>query len=200
MIHSILMQLRSRRALATVSIAVCAAGVAASVALWPRPARLWVLDGAKNGTMTVNAIHPTRLNVFVLDQYGRRLPSDTAIRFRLISGAAVKVSATGKTTCTRSEDAVVQATFVRLVKDFVLHCRPIVSLEAPSWMDFVAGDKPRDLSFVARGTDGATVSGLRGKVANRDASLNEVDGINDQSNRPGQRLLIVDRCRREAKR
>lgn len=185
------MQLCSRRALATVSIAVCAAAVAASVALWPRPAQLLVSDGAKNGTITVNATQPTRLSVFVIDQYGRRISSDTAIRFRLISGETTKVSATGKATCAQSEDAVVQATFVGLVKDLVLHCRPIVSLEAPSWMDFVAGDSPRELSFVARGADGVAVTELRGSVDILDDSIAELVGNTVHPKRAGQTMVIV---------
>jgi hypothetical protein len=185
------MRLNSRKAFATVSIAVCAAGVAASVALWPRPAQLSVPGAARNDTITVNTTHPTRLRVFVLDQYGRRLPSDTAVRFRLISGASIKLSAPGKTTCTRSEDALVQATFVGLAKDFVLHCRPIVSLEGPSWMDFVVGDSPRDLSFLARGPDGVAVTELRGSVTILDGSIAELIGNTVRPKRPGQTTVIV---------
>jgi hypothetical protein len=184
------MRLRSRRALATVSIAICATSAAAAGALWPRPARLATLAGAENDTIVVNHAQPTRISVSVLDQYGRRLPSDTAVRFRLISGA-IALSPTGGTACTRREDGVVRVTFVRLAKDFVLHCRPVVSLEAASWLDLVGGDSPRDLSFVARGPDGVAVTELRGSVTVEDPSIAQLIGTAVRPKKPGKTVAIV---------
>jgi hypothetical protein len=171
-----------------VSIAVCAAG--AAVALWPRPARLATVGGADNDTIVVNSTHPTRISVSVLDQYGRHLPSDTAVRFRLISGP-IELSPTGGTACARREEAVVRATFVRVARDFVLHCRPVVSLEAPSWLDLVDGDGPRDLSFAVRGPDGVAVTELRGSVTVEDSSIAELIGTAVRPKRPGQTVAIV---------
>ena len=182
------MRLPSRRTLATGSIAVCVTLGAGAVALRPRPTQLSISAGAEHDTVVINKTRATRLSVSVVDQYGRRLKSDTAVRFRLISGKSIELSATGETTCTRNGDAVVQANFLRLTKAFVLHCRPVASLEAPSWMDFVVGDSVRDLSFVARGPDGRMVTELRGNVTMTNASVAELRGTTVRPKRPGRAM------------
>ena len=186
------MRLPSWRTLATGSIAVCVTLGAGAVALRPRPTQLSISAGAEHDTVVINKTRATRLSVSVVDQYGRRLKSDTAVRFRLISGKSIELSATGETTCTRNGDAVVQANFLRLTKAFVLHCRPVASLEAPSWMDFVVGDSVRDLSFVARGPDGRMVTELRGNVTMTNASVAELRGTTVRPKRPGRAMAIVE--------
>jgi hypothetical protein len=184
----------SRRAIATITIAVCVVGAAALVAfrtVRPRPTQLAASGGVDNDTIVVNTTQPTRLGVYVLDQYGRRLPADTAVQFRLISGA-IDLSATGATTCTRREDAVVHAAFVGLAREFVLHCRPVVSLEALSWIDLVVGGKPRDLTFVAHGPDGAPVTELRGTVTIGNASVAEVVGTAVRAKSPGMTVADIE--------
>lgn len=185
------MRLRSRRAAVIASLAVAgvAGGIAAGVALWPRPAHLVVPGGADNDTIIVNGMHPALLEVAVTDQYGR-VTSGTPVRFRPVSGN-IELSPTGAVTCRRREDAVVQATFAGLVRRFALRCRPVQWVEAPSWMGFVVGDSARGLSFVAHGPDGAPVTELRGNVIVEDGSIAELVGQKVRPKQPGRTLAIV---------
>jgi hypothetical protein len=185
------MRLRSRRAAAIASISVAAAGTAAvaGVELWPRPAHLVVPIASGNDTIVVNSVHPARLEVTVTDQYGRP-SSASAVRFRLISGT-VELSPTGAVTCRRRDDAVVQATFAGLSRSFALRCRPVKSLEAPSWMGFLVGDSARDVSFIAHGLDGAPVTELRGSVTIEDRSIAELVGQKVRPKQPGRTFVEV---------
>lgn len=184
------MRLRSRQALAAVSIAVSLIGVTAGFALWPRPAQLEAPGAGANDTIVVNSHHLTQLLVSVMDQYGRKRSSDAAVTFRMMSGD-VRVSPTGTLTCTRRENAMVRATLANLSRDFVLHCRPVASLEAPSWMILIAGDSARDLSFVAHGTDGVPVTELRGSVEIGNGSVAQLVGINVRPKEPGKTMALV---------
>lgn len=180
--------LRTRKGLALSSI-VGIASVASATVLWPRPARLIAPMGFTD-TIVVNSTFPTRLGVSVVDQYGRRFASDTAVRFRLVSGS-IDLSPTGATTCSQRDDAVVQATFTGLVSNFAVHCRPVVSLEAASWMWFVVGDSARHLSFAARGPSGELVTELRGSVTIDDGSVAEIIGTRIRPKKPGRTLATV---------
>lgn len=184
------MRLRSRQAFAAVAIVVGVAGVTAGTMLWPRPVKLVAPGAGENDTIVVNSRQPAGLVVSVVDQYGRKRPSDAAVHFRVVSGD-VEVSPIGVTTCTRRGNAVVRATLNKLSRDFVLHCRPVAWLEAPSWMIFVVGDSARDLSFVAHGPDGAPVTELRGSVEMMDGSVAELTGINVRPGEPGMTMAFV---------
>jgi len=85
-------------------------------------------------------MHSAQVFASVVDQYGRRLHSDTALRYRRIEGDSIDVSATGHVACEKNQDAVVQAVFNTLVKTFILRCRPVAFIEAPSWINLVVGD------------------------------------------------------------
>src|SRR3954447_3092248 len=87
---------------------VPAIAIVAFVLLRPRPAHLAATLRAGDDTIVINQTHPTRLGVTVIDQYGRRLGPDSAIRYRRLRGASLKLSPAGTVTCEKSEDAVVQ--------------------------------------------------------------------------------------------
>ena len=176
---------------ALVSFAII--GVAASfVLLRPRPTRLLVTARAGDDTVVINQIHATRLSLPVLDQYGRRLRSDTAVRYRWIAGDSVNLAANGELHCDSRRDAVVRATFGRLLHDFVLRCRPVASIEAPTWLDLVVGDSTRDLSFVARGPDGRAVTELRGAITVPDGSIVAAQGTTIRPKQSGQTFAVVE--------
>src|SRR5689334_11398631 len=140
-------------------VAVAASGAVAVFALLrPRPERLSVTARAGDDTVVVNQMRPTHLSVSALDQYGRRLRSGTALQYRRITGDSIRLSSSGEVQCARHSDAVVGVRFESLFKEFVLRCRPVKSIEAPTWLDLVAGDSARDLSFVAHGPDGRAVT------------------------------------------
>jgi hypothetical protein len=163
---------------------------AAYAALRPKPTQLSAAGGIENDTIVVNTMESTRLHVSVLDQRGRLLPRDTAVQFRLISGD-ITLSPTGETTCSRRVDAVVQAAFARVERPFVLHCRPVVSLESPSWIDLLVGDRPHELSFVAHGPDGAPVTELRGTETVENGSVAGLVGTAVRARRPGMTFVHV---------
>lgn len=176
-------------AVLTVTVAILAAG---AVLLAPRPTQLLVTTRAGDDTVVVNQLHSAQLLASVVDQYGHRLRSDTALRYRRITGDSINVSATGHVACEKSQDAVAQAAFKTLVKTFVLRCRPVAFIEAPSWINLVVGDAPHSLSFSARGPDGRVVTELRGAVSMADGSIAEVRDMSVRARRPGQTFASVE--------
>ena len=167
-------------------------GIALFVVFRPRPTRLEVTARAGDDTVVLNQMHPTRLSLSVQDQYGRRLGSDTAVRYRWIGGDSITLSSRGEVRCDHRRDATVRATFGNLVKEFVLRCRPVASIEAPTWLDLVLGDSTRDLSFVAHGPDGRAVTELRGAVTVPDAAIVTAEGTTVRPKRSGQTFAVVE--------
>jgi hypothetical protein len=187
-----IMKKRFRYALAGLT-AVGAAGAAASFVVFrPRPARLAVTARAGDDTLVVNQMHSTRLSALVFDQYGRPLRADTAVRYRWISGDSVTIAANGQLRCDHRREAVVRATLAALSKQFVLRCRPVASIEAPSWLDLVVGDSARDLAFVAHGPDGGVVTELRGAITVPDGSIVDARGTTIRPTRSGQTFATVE--------
>lgn len=179
---------------------VTLAAVAGSVVLFrPKPGALRVTPRAGDDTVVVNQMHPARLDISVLDQYGRRFRSDSGIRYAQIAGDSVRLSARGDVRCDARRDAVVRATFGHLSRDFVLRCRPVVSIEAPTWLDLVVGDSTRDLSFVAHGPDGRAVTELRGSVLVSDTSIVAAEGTTIRPKRAGMAWAVVDVGNAEAR-
>ena len=174
-------------------IGVGAIGAVASLALFrPRPTRLAVTPRAGDDTVVVNQMHPTRLGASVLDQYGRRLRSDSVMRYRWLGGDSVSVSSRGEVQCDKQRDAVMGAAFGPMFHKFVLRCRPVASIEAPTWLDLVVGDSARDLSFVARGPDGRAVTELRGAITVPDGAIVTAEGASIRPKRSGQTVAIVE--------
>jgi hypothetical protein len=176
---------------ALAGLAVIGAG-ASFARLSPRPTRLVVTPRAGDDTVVVNQMHVTRLAAPVLDQYGRRLRSDTAVRYRWIAGDSLKLSSNGELRCDTRGDAVVRATFRDLSLEFSVRCRPVAWIEAATWLDLVVGDSTRDLSFVAHGPDGRAVAELRGGVAVDNASIVEVKGTTIRPKRSGVTAATIE--------
>jgi hypothetical protein len=147
---------------------------------------------AGDGTVVVNQIHPMRLSTSVLDQYGRRRRSDTAVRYQRIAGDSISLSSSGEVRCIHHSDAVVRATFESLFQEFVLRCRPVAWIEAPTWLDLISDDSTRDLTFVAHGPDGRAVTELRGAVTVEDGSIVAADGTTIRPKRSGSTFAIIE--------
>lgn len=175
---------------ATGAVTILAA--AGALFLAPQPTQLWVTPRAGDDTVVINQLHSGQLFTSVVDQHGRRIRSDTAVRYRRVGGDSVGISATGKVTCEKRQDAVVQAAFKTLVKEFVLRCRPVAWIDAPSWINLVAGGEPRSLSFSAYGPDGRVVTELRGDVSMGDGSIAELRDMSVRPKRSGQTMALVE--------
>ena len=174
-------------------VGLAAIGACASVALLrPRPTRLEVTARVGDDTVVVNQMHPTRLGVSVLDQYGRRLRADGAVQYRWIAGDSIPLTSSGEVRCDNHSDATVRATFRSLFQQFVLRCRPVASIEAPTWLDLVVGDSTRDLSFVAHGPDGRAVTELRGAVTVPDGAIVAAQRTTIRPKRSGETVAIVE--------
>lgn len=94
--------------------------------------------------------------------------------------------------CEKRQDAMVQAAFKSLVKEFVLRCRPVAWIETPSWINLVVGDEPRSLSFSAHGPDGRIVTELRGAVNIGDGSIAEMRDMSVRAKRPGGTFASIE--------
>lgn len=167
-------------------------GIAWFAVLRPRPTSLVMTARTGDDTVVINQRRPTRLRASVLDQYARHLESDTAVRYRLLSGDSMALSSDGALRCDRRSEAVVRATFERLTRQFLLRCRPVASVEMGSWLDLVAGDSARDLPFVAHGLDGRPVTELRGTVTIVDPSVATIRGTRVRPRRTGTTVVIID--------
>jgi len=184
---------------ALVGLIAVAAGVISFVLLRPRPTRLVVTPRTGDDTVVINQTHLTRLSASLLDQYGRHLRSDTAVQYRWIAGDSMRLSPSGEVRCSENRDAVVRATFEHLSREFVLRCRPVIWIEAPSWLDLVVGDSTRDLSFVAHGPNGRAVTELRGAVIIPDKSVVAAEGTTIRPKRSGATVAIVQVGNAEAR-
>jgi hypothetical protein len=166
--------------------------VAAFVQLRPRPIRLSVTTQVGDDTVVVNQMRPSRLMASVLDQYGRRVGSDTVVRYQWLAGDSIQLSSDGVVRCDKHSDAVVRATFDSLSQEFALRCRPVASIQAATWLDLMVGDSSRDLSFVAHGPDGRVVTELRGAVTVRGGSIVVAEGTTVRPMRSGATLATVE--------
>jgi len=166
--------------------------VAAFIHLRPRPIRLSVTTHVGDDTVVVNQMRPSRLNASVLDQYGRRVGSDTVVRYRWLAGDSIPLSSDGVVRCDKHSDAVVRATFDSLFQEFALRCRPVASIEAVTSLDLMVGDSSRDLSFVAHGPDGRVVTELRGAIDLRGGAIVAVEGTSVRPKQSGATLASVE--------
>jgi hypothetical protein len=183
--------MKKRSLVALIGLVAIAAGVSAAL-LRPRPTRLAVTPRAGDDTVVINQMRSTRLSTRVLDQYGRLMSSDTALSYRWIGGDTLRVSRNGEVRCVDRRDAEIRATFMHLVRDFVLRCRPVASIEAASWVDLLAGDSARDLAFIAHGPDGNRVTELRGVVTVGDASIAAIEATSIRPKGPGQTFVTIE--------
>jgi hypothetical protein len=184
--------MKKRSLYALAGLAVVAVAGAAIVVFRPRPTQLSVTARAGDDTVVINQMHSTRLRASVRDQYGRRLPSDTGVRYQWLSGDSVGIASNGEVRCSDRRDAAVRAAMGNLVKEFVLRCRPVASVEAVSWLDLMVGDSTRDLSFVAHGPDGRVVTELRGAISVGNGSVVAAEGATIRPKRAGQTFAAVE--------
>jgi hypothetical protein len=185
--------MRKRLLYSVVGLAVAGCIVAASFFHFrPRATRLAVTARAGDDTVVVNQMRPMQLRPLVLDQYGRRFPSDSAVRYGWISGDSLSLASDGVVRCSARRDAMVRATLGRLVREFTLRCRPVASIESVSWVDLLVGDSARDLSFVAHGPDGRAETELRGAISIGDASVVSAKGTSIRGTRPGQTFAAIE--------
>jgi hypothetical protein len=176
-----------------VTSAVATCGVVASLAAFrPRPTQLVVTMRAGDDTVVINQAHGARLSTTVLDQYGRRLSSDTTVRYQRVRGDSISLSASGRVGCEKHGDVVVRAELEALSKQFVLRCRPVAWIEAPSWMELLVGDSARDLAFVAHGPDGGVVTELRGTVRVENGAIVDAMGTTVRPKRFGMTFANIE--------
>ncbi|MEO8335524.1 MAG: hypothetical protein ABI664_11160 [bacterium] len=166
-------------------------GVVALLARAGPPARLVAGVGASAGGIVVNNVKPAQLEMLVLDKSGRQLAS-REVRYRWASGAPISISANGVVTCTRHGDARVRASLGAIATDFDVWCRPVQEVRAFSWIDFIAGDPPRHLPFVAIGLDGNAVTELRGAASVFDTSVAKLEGSSIRPMAVGRTVVSVD--------
>lgn len=126
---------------------------------------------------------------------GVRTPRPTVnglLKLRVIACIRGHGLSTAAVAADNHSDATVRATFRSLFQQFVLRCRPVASIEAPTWLDLVVGDSTRDLSFVAHGPDGRAVTELRGAVTVPDGAIVAAEGTTIRPKRCGQTVAIVE--------
>src|SRR4051812_8761355 len=99
---------RKRRVLMGAAGVVAVIALAGSVAAFkPRASALVMTPRAGDDTLVINQANGSRLDVIVLDQYGRTLRTDTTARYERIGGDSIAVSADGRLSCARRSDDVV---------------------------------------------------------------------------------------------
>ena len=65
-------------------------------------------------------------------------------------------------------------------------------MRASSWIDFMTGDPPRDLPFVAIGVDGRPVMQLRGEARILDSSVATLVGTTIRPRAVGRTMVVID--------
>ncbi|MEP6729928.1 MAG: hypothetical protein ABJE10_04775 [bacterium] len=155
------------------------------------PVRLIADVGAVEGAVVVNNMRPVQLEMRVLDARGHALTS-RSVRYRWASGAPIAVSSTGVIRCKHDGDATVRASLGSIVTNVDVWCRPVDQVRASSWIDFVVGDPPRHLPFVAIGPDGQTVTQLRGAARVYDSTVATLVGTSLRPRAIGSTSVEVD--------
>lgn len=119
--------------------------------------------GTPDEGIVINNLGPIQLPMKVADARGRTLAT-TDVHFKQIDGPAVAITSNGIVTCKQAADATIRASIGSLVTNLSLHCRPVETVRAASWTDFIEGDPPRDAPFAALSPTGAFVRDLRGTI------------------------------------
>jgi len=144
------------------------------------PAQAARLSAGASDTVIVNSVRPTALPVRALDAAGRVI-AGAPIRYERLAGAALPVTADGKVTCTRAEDATVRAVLGRLTAAVFVRCRPVRHVRIPGPVQFVLGDaelsRPRALPVEAFGPDGRPVALFAGTARVIDGDVAALRGL-----------------------
>ncbi len=154
------------------------------------PARLVADSDAEGGGIVVNNVAPVILGMRVLDKAGHVLKTN-AVRYTWAAGAPLNVAPTGIVKCTHHGDATVRASLGDITTSMEILCRPVLAVEAASWMDFVAGDSARPLPFKALGVDGRVITQLRGAATVMDTSVAWLVGSTIVPRAPGRTMVEV---------
>ncbi len=162
-------RLRLTASISIVLLAIAAGAAAMQLRDGP-PARL-LPDRAQEGDgIVINNILPVAMPMRVVDARGHTLDVHT-VRYERVAGDQMTISQAGVLTCVSKGDATVRASLADLVSLINVHCRPVTEIDASSWMDFVPGDAPRAIPFVAIGVDNQAVGDLRGSMQIADSSI-----------------------------
>lgn len=149
------------------------------------------LFAGTSDTVIVNSHTWEQLPVQVLDLAGRIL-NVTGVRYRQISGAPLRMSASGLVTCEQRGDALVRASLGALSKNFMLRCRPIDHFARWSGgLSLVLGDPAQPLSIRAFGVDGTPETILAGTAIVQDSNVASLDGLTVHPKKPGATMVDV---------
>jgi len=156
------------------------------------PARLVVGAGLDSDEMVVNNVEPVQLSMRVLDAAGHRLKRPD-VRYQRIAGAPIPVSNHGVIKCTQRGDAVVRASLVPLLRDFIIHCEPVRKIRDAGWGNFVVGQPPSTLSVDAIGLDSQPVTRIGARLRVQDSTIATLDSSGRlRPLRPGQTWIDIE--------
>jgi hypothetical protein len=148
-------------------------------------------------TVIINGMVPTRIAVDVSDARGHPLRG-TAAHFQRVSGAPIPVTDSGVVTCTARGDAVVRASAGAVAHDFTLFCRPVSHVYGFGMVKLVAGDPPRQLSFLAIGPDSQQVTLFGSRILVADTTIVIVEGTTIRGLRDGETSISLPMGERSA--
>jgi hypothetical protein len=168
----------------------CAALVFSSLACSGAPARIVI---GRSDTVLVNGRKPTLLPAHVLDGAGHELHA-SGVRYQLIAGDSVALSAQGAVTCAKRGDTRLRALLGSLTTDFVLLCRPIKGFRFvfDPTSPLLVGGPPRDLALGAVGIDDMPVLLLAGTATIADSEIAVLRGLTLAPRAAGMTDVDVD--------
>ncbi|HEY2066449.1 MAG TPA: hypothetical protein VGG84_10865, partial [Gemmatimonadaceae bacterium] len=140
--------------------------------------------------IVLNTRHPVQLETRALDADGRPLRS-AKIRYQWVDGAPVRVTPDGVVSCMQPGDATVRASAGAVATTVILRCRPVKTVHTESYVNFVAGDAGRDLTFMAIGVDGRPVDLLTGELRVEDSTIATLHGTHLRPVRPGTTHVVM---------
>ncbi len=152
------------------------------------PARL---AAGTDDVVVVNNLKPVHVPVRVMDAAGHAL-NLAGVRFRRISGAAVRVATNGEVTCTKSGDARVRVSLGAISHDILLRCRPmsLITEAGDAWI-YVVGDSAHAFPISGVGPDGKPVDLVAGTASVSDSDVISLDGLLLHPKAPGTTKLDV---------
>jgi hypothetical protein len=156
------------------------------------PASLVVGEGSDSGGIVINNLGPVQLSMRVLDARGHGLER-TDVRYQRIWGVPITVSTRGIVQCKHRGDAIVRASLVPLLRDFIVHCEPVRKIRDAGWGNFVVGQPPATLSVDAIGLDGQPVTRIGARLRIQDSTVATLDSSGRlRPLRPGQTSIDIE--------
>lgn len=167
--------------------------IAAILARDGAPVRLVVetQNGADaSGGLIVNSQYPVRLSTGVFDAKGRSLGMEQ-VRYRVIAGSPLSISATGVVTCSQDGDAVVRASAGNAATSLTVRCRPVRVVRSYKWVQLIAGDSAHQLDFEALAPDGERQHLLAGQRFVTDTTVARLEGSSIRPLAAGGAMLVT---------